>query len=289
MTSRAVVSALISTFLGCATAPEPRPAPLPARAYANELSEFDGDCVNAGPCHSYRFNWPTGSTVRVRVTSKTAQLKLFSMAKHQETITLTTDGTAEQTIVTTDKQVTIRVAGTKSNERGEYTLELDPGPTREVAAPRSLEKLQAQRDARAAELGARQAKLNARADAKAQKEAACAGGNRVYAATSNGQGDVRYQFCDGSTVHQTKAGKWSVSMALSGDDYDTFMQRERATLEVASHNAEVLKTHEWQRRASLAEAAYDERSAAFAAKYRKPESWYVAEAKRSTGSVVPQH
>ena len=194
-----------------------------------------------------------------------------------------------------EQPVTVRVravdAGAATVEACRYSLELElePGPESEVALfGRGLEEGLALQGEWVAAQNARkhrsEALVTGRAQIEARRASLCPTSNAVYAAIQE-RDSLAYRFCDGSVV-RTGGGKTTLLRALGGDDYDQFVSREKSVLQVAEHNASVLRTAEWGGRAADARAAFEARVRLFVTKFRKSEGWYFAEAKRSNVPVI---
>lgn len=270
-------------LVGCVTT---APAPThPAKSYDNVFTVGDVS-------HDYRLRWAPGTHVRVKVAAGGAVLLLANTGgswQHAES-----HASPELVLEVGEQPVTVRVRASGDDgqlESGRYSLEFEPGPEAEVARfDRDLEAGMAIRAKQVASMNAelrkREALTTGRADIETRKASLCPRSNAIYA-TIQQQETLAYRFCDGSVV-RVRNGKASLGRALGGADYEDFVARERAALQVAEHNARVLRTPEWGQREGQARAAFEARVRLFVARFRKPENWYFAEAKRSNVPVLSE-
>ncbi len=125
------------------------------------------------------------------------------------------------------------------------------------------------------------------AEAKEPLPPECAGKpHLIYRAVATSS-STQYSFCDGTLVLKRPDGSMALrTTALSSHpEYAASTQDARAALEVAEHNAAVLKTQASQQQASRARAAFEARVKAFQAKYGWSKEKYYDAVKKS--SVVP--
>lgn len=267
-------------FAGCATVAPTQLPTRPGKSYQHVLVVGD-----AG--HRYTLRWSKGTKVSVKSLPKVlGQLRLG----------ISVNGgyvSSQVTFVSDGKDTVLAVLpshDTGAPEAGRYSLEVEPGPEVEVKLPAtSAEDALAHRNRyfeAAREQGEKRENVKRwREQIETQKATVCANEkNGLYAAIRE-NGLLTYRFCDGTDL-TVRGAKTSVGRSLGGSDYESFVGREKSVLQVAEHNVAVLGTPEWHRRAGEARAAFEARVSLFISKYRKPEGWYVAEARRSKLPLV---
>lgn len=118
----------------------------------------------------------------------------------------------------------------------------------------------------------------------ADEDVCAAGNNGITRAVRDGQ-DVRYAFCDGTTVTKHGDGRMSLTMSLEGADYEKFTEAARARMEEAEHLATAAPTPTAKKKAAEARAAFDQRVAEFTITHRWRQQRYFDAVKKSTVTI----
>lgn len=260
-------------------------AGLPAsRKYANQLRGDDRMYYAAGPYHSYGFRWEGSPEVTLSASSPTVGLRLEVENRPPSVVG---PGEVAQVVVPNASRLKVFVVAKNERDVGDYELEVSPPPSAEEKVPVPL----AERGPPPAPKPPRQepaARRNLVAERTAKQRASCADGSiKVYFA-SRRAGVTTYYFCDATTVRLASDGEATVAPGLGGPHYEQFVARESAALEVARHNAEVLKTQVAANRAAAASGAFEAKVQQYVKKYCWPKPKYVQAAKASTVEVVDE-
>lgn len=260
--------------------------------FDNALSAADDRYYELKRAHHYEFFVAGGGTLKLRLSGSIPLKATALFLKEKIPLEAAAGEAAEATLtVPAGKAQLVRLTLGSDGAFGDYRLELTPAPERVQRQPKPKAELldkaaRAERDQSALaaqrEVGGALAEVAKRREEREElRRSKCQSSTGIYDHEAENGREV-WWFCDTTTVTRTGEA-WKVNITQTSADFQQFTAVERANVDTARHNAQVLKSPEATRQISAAERALAARIKLFLSTKRLPEAAYVKAAKAYKG------